>query len=72
MASTANTMDKNGPTQASFPGGGKAMIGVCQMTSTSVKSDNMQTIADLVASAKAKGSQVILSTYNLVLHFQFF
>ncbi|GFO26229.1 nitrilase homolog 1-like [Plakobranchus ocellatus] len=40
-------------------GYGKALIGVCQMTATSVKSDNMKTVADLVASAKAKGSQMV-------------
>ncbi|GFR86402.1 nitrilase and fragile histidine triad fusion protein NitFhit, partial [Elysia marginata] len=49
MASTSNGIHRTG----------KAVVGVCQMTSTSVKSENMKTIAELVASAKAKGSQMV-------------
>ncbi|RUS82984.1 hypothetical protein EGW08_009269 [Elysia chlorotica] len=59
MASTCSTQISNGHGKEGESGGRKAIIGVCQMTSTSVKSDNLRTIADLVASAKAKGSQMV-------------
>lgn len=36
----------------------KAIIGVCQMNSTSLKVDNLQTILDLVGTASARGAQV--------------
>ena len=60
MTSTSSLLNQNqnGCTQGQI-GSRKAIIGVCQMTSTSIKSDNMQTIAELIASAKAKGSEVI-------------
>ncbi|KAK3749602.1 hypothetical protein RRG08_014578 [Elysia crispata] len=60
MTSTSSLLNQNqnGCTQGQI-GSRKAIIGVCQMTSTSIKSDNMQTIAELIASAKAKGSEMV-------------
>ncbi|BFZ23458.1 hypothetical protein BsWGS_26497 [Bradybaena similaris] len=37
----------------------KVLVGVCQMNATSNKADNLQTILDLVASAAARGAQMV-------------
>lgn len=38
--------------------GRKAVIGVCQMTATSDKNANFQTVKNLTAQCKKRGSQV--------------